>query len=146
MAIATGTSLTIGYVAWLIRGGVLVSSLLTSMPAWRLLDPLPILGNVKSRGSDDDDSLESMVSADKATPAKPKALASEGSATSAASAQKERRDDAQTQCQGAHLPRPRIPRGERTARCGLRGPDSRPGRGGPRRAGHAGGIDRRKLG
>ena len=87
VAIATGTSLTIGYVAWLIRGGVLVSSLLTSMPAWRLLDPLPILGNVKSRGSDDDDSLESMVSADKATPAKPKALASEGSATSAASAQ-----------------------------------------------------------
>ena len=49
VAIATGTSLTIGYVAWLIRGGVLVSSLLTSMPAWRLLDPLPILGNVKSR-------------------------------------------------------------------------------------------------
>ena len=72
MAIATGTSLTIGYVAWLIRGGVLVSNLLTSMPAWRLLDPLPILGNVKSGGSDDDDSLESMVSADKATPAKPR--------------------------------------------------------------------------
>ena len=70
VAIATGTGLTIGYVAWLIRGGVLVSSLLTSMPAWRLLDPLPILGNIRADDSDDDDSLESMVdSAGSQTPA-----------------------------------------------------------------------------
>lgn len=58
----TGAGLTIGYVAWLIRGGVLLTSLLSTMPAWRLLDPLPILNSAagKRRG-DDDDSLEAMV-------------------------------------------------------------------------------------
>ncbi|TVO53274.1 cadherin-like domain-containing protein [Denitromonas halophila] len=58
----TGAGLTIGYVAWLIRGGVLLTSLLSTMPAWRLLDPLPILNSAgKKRGSNDDDSLEAMV-------------------------------------------------------------------------------------
>ena len=58
----TGAGLTIGYVAWLIRGGVLLTSLLSTMPAWRLLDPLPILNSAAGkRRSEDDDSLESMV-------------------------------------------------------------------------------------
>jgi hypothetical protein len=62
VATVTGAGLTIGYVAWIIRGGVLMSSLLTTMPAWRLLDPLPILGNSNKGGlGGDDDSLESMI-------------------------------------------------------------------------------------
>jgi len=60
--VVTGAGLTIGYVAWLIRGGVLVTSLLSTMPAWRLLDPLPILGGGDGDApGGDDESLESMV-------------------------------------------------------------------------------------
>ena len=71
----TGAGLTIGYVAWLIRGGVLLTSLLTSMPAWRLLDPMPILGEgARRRDEGDDDSLEALVGgADTAPPAPPPA-------------------------------------------------------------------------
>jgi hypothetical protein len=59
--------LAVGYVLWLIRGGYLLSSLLTSMPAWRLVDPLPILDYLddesradKSR-EDEDESLEELL-------------------------------------------------------------------------------------
>jgi hypothetical protein len=59
--------LAVGYVLWLIRGGYLLSSLLTSMPAWRLIDPLPILDYLddesradKSR-EDEDESLEELL-------------------------------------------------------------------------------------
>ncbi len=38
------TGVTIGTVLWLLRSGSLLSSLLLSYPAWRNLDPLPILG------------------------------------------------------------------------------------------------------
>jgi hypothetical protein len=34
---------TVGYVIWAIRGASLLSSLLASLPAWRWLDPLPVL-------------------------------------------------------------------------------------------------------
>jgi hypothetical protein len=59
---AASTSLSVGYVIWLLRGGVLLSSLLSSLPAWRLVDPLPVLSRL-SDGSDDDDdaSLEELV-------------------------------------------------------------------------------------
>jgi Bacterial Ig domain len=59
---AASTSLSVGYVIWLLRGGVLLSSLLSSLPAWRLVDPLPVLARL-SDGSDDedDDSLEDLV-------------------------------------------------------------------------------------
>ncbi len=61
-SIAASTGLSIGYVLWLLRGGVLVSSLLSSLPAWRMIDPLPVLG--KSRDDDEDadeESLQSLV-------------------------------------------------------------------------------------
>ena len=37
------TSLSVGYVVWLIRGGSLFASLVTSIPAWQAFDPLPVL-------------------------------------------------------------------------------------------------------
>ncbi len=37
------TTLSVGYVIWLLRGGSLVASLLASLPAWSSFDPLPIL-------------------------------------------------------------------------------------------------------
>ena len=55
--------LSAGYVLWLVRGGVLLSSLLSSLPAWRVLDPLPVLGRRNRRDDEDEDeeSLESLV-------------------------------------------------------------------------------------
>lgn len=40
----SGMALFAGFVAWIRLGGALVKSLLVSMPAWRHLDPLPVLG------------------------------------------------------------------------------------------------------
>jgi hypothetical protein len=55
-SIAVGSfGLTVGYVLWLLRGGALLASLLSSMPAWRLLDPLPVLGRVEDEEAEDDE-------------------------------------------------------------------------------------------
>ncbi|MDH3584431.1 MAG: cadherin-like domain-containing protein, partial [Phycisphaerae bacterium] len=67
-AMTVSISLTAGYVLWTIRGGYLLASLLTQMPAWRIVDPLPILDYLDeedtldpSDDDGDDDSLESMI-------------------------------------------------------------------------------------
>jgi len=48
---AGSLSVTFAYLLWLIRGGALAASMLSALPAWRLLDPLPIL----ARGDDEED-------------------------------------------------------------------------------------------
>jgi hypothetical protein len=63
-SIAMSTGMSIGYVIWLLRGGVLLSSVLSSLPAWRLLDPTPVLSGALARAAEDaedDDSLEEML-------------------------------------------------------------------------------------
>ena len=42
-------AMTAGYVVWSLRGVSLLASLLTSIPLWRSLDPLPILETRKDR-------------------------------------------------------------------------------------------------
>jgi hypothetical protein len=52
VALAAGSlSMTLAYLLWLVRGGALVASALSALPAWRILDPLPVL----SRVTDDDE-------------------------------------------------------------------------------------------
>ena len=48
---AGSLSMTLVYLIWLVRGGALAASMLAALPAWRLLDPLPILARV----DDEDD-------------------------------------------------------------------------------------------
>ncbi|HET7597905.1 MAG TPA: cadherin-like domain-containing protein, partial [Burkholderiales bacterium] len=60
-AVAVGTGLSVGYVIWLLRGGLLITSLLSSLPAWRYVDPLPVLGRLRGDDDEDDESLESIV-------------------------------------------------------------------------------------
>ena len=61
-SVAVTTGLSVGYVIWLARGGLLLASLLSSMPAWRVLDPLPVLASVGGRaGDEDDESLDSLI-------------------------------------------------------------------------------------
>ncbi|MCP3869100.1 MAG: hypothetical protein GY703_13555, partial [Gammaproteobacteria bacterium] len=57
----TSTSLSVGYAVWLIRGGALASTVLSSLPAWQFLDPLPVLARVESGKDKDDESLESII-------------------------------------------------------------------------------------
>jgi hypothetical protein len=71
---AAGMSFSVGYVVWMLRGGVLVSTLLSSLPAWRLVDPLPVLGRMDDGdddGDDADDSLESLVARNNAASDEP---------------------------------------------------------------------------
>jgi hypothetical protein len=49
-ALTLSTGLTVGYVMWMLRGGMLLTSLLAQIPAWSLIDPLVILS-----GTDDDE-------------------------------------------------------------------------------------------
>jgi hypothetical protein len=53
-AAVTGT-LSVGYVIWLLRGGLLVSSLLSSLPAWHAIDPLPVLGRTEQDEDEGDE-------------------------------------------------------------------------------------------
>lgn len=63
----TGTStltasFSVGYAVWLLRSGVLLSTALSALPAWRFIDPLPVLMSGATDASGDDESLQSMVS------------------------------------------------------------------------------------
>jgi hypothetical protein len=48
-SIAVSSGLSIGYVIWLVRGGVLVSSMLSALPAWQLIDPLPVMATAAGK-------------------------------------------------------------------------------------------------
>ena len=63
-ALTASTGLTVGYVVWMIRGGMLLSSLIAQMPAWRLIDPLVVLGGFddEALGEESGDGLESLAS------------------------------------------------------------------------------------
>ncbi|HET7609408.1 MAG TPA: tandem-95 repeat protein, partial [Gammaproteobacteria bacterium] len=43
IAIGSGVAVGAGVIAWLLRGGALVASLLSALPAWASFDPVPIL-------------------------------------------------------------------------------------------------------
>ena len=63
-SISVTSGLSIGYFLYLLRGGAIMSSMLSSLPAWRFIDPLPILSNLQGSLDSDDESLQSMVSED----------------------------------------------------------------------------------
>jgi hypothetical protein len=73
-------SLSVGYVVWLLRGGALLSTFLSSLPAWRFIDPLPVLGRMEDGDDDDeDDSLEALVAGGDAAAASSTASSDAGS-------------------------------------------------------------------
>ena len=41
----TGTTLSVGFVAWAIRSGALLASCFATIPAWRTFDPLPVVSS-----------------------------------------------------------------------------------------------------
>jgi hypothetical protein len=48
------TSVSIGYVVWMLRGGSLLTAFVSSLPAWQAFDPLPILNSFDRKNSEKD--------------------------------------------------------------------------------------------
>ena len=57
---AVTSGLSVGYVLWMTRGGLLVASLLSSLPAWRLVDPIPVLAQLSLSDEEDEEEGESL--------------------------------------------------------------------------------------
>jgi hypothetical protein len=64
----TTAGLSVGYIIWTIRSGYLVASVLSSLPAWALVDPLPVLEYLdeseespKRQKQEDNESLASIL-------------------------------------------------------------------------------------
>ena len=51
----------VGYVVWLIRGGILASAAISSLPAWSFLDPIPVLARANDDEEEEGDSLDSII-------------------------------------------------------------------------------------
>ena len=53
--VASGTSMAIsaGFVAWLLRGGALAASMISSLPMWSGFDPIPVLLARRKRREDE---------------------------------------------------------------------------------------------
>ncbi len=60
-AVATTASISVGYIMWMLRGGYVLASVLSTMPVWQNMDPLPVLAALDAADDDDDESLETMI-------------------------------------------------------------------------------------
>ena len=45
----------------MIRGGQVLAAMMANLPAWQLMDPLPILGGWVEKDDETDESLESLL-------------------------------------------------------------------------------------
>ena len=52
------TSLSVGYVIWILRGGALTASFFSAIPAWCAFDPLPIVDSFAVAKSKKEDELQ----------------------------------------------------------------------------------------
>ncbi|MFO1001910.1 MAG: cadherin domain-containing protein [Planctomycetaceae bacterium] len=55
------TSVSVGIMVWVLRGGSLLTAFMSATPVWTSFDPLPILVNRGSAGPKEDDTLLSLV-------------------------------------------------------------------------------------
>ena len=58
---AIASSVTVGYLVWLIKGGQVLAAIMANLPAWQLIDPLPILNSMID-DDEDEDSLHKIIS------------------------------------------------------------------------------------
>lgn len=66
-SVTATTTMTVGYVIWGIRGGILLSSVMANLPMWRLMDPMAILSASDSL-TEDEESLQEIVTEDPSPP------------------------------------------------------------------------------
>ena len=55
------TSLSVGYVIWIFRGGSLLTAFMSTLPTWSSFDPLPVLQSFEKQNDDEDDTLLSIA-------------------------------------------------------------------------------------
>jgi hypothetical protein len=60
-SVAVSGGISVGYVVWLVRSGAILSSVMSALPAWRFIDPLPILSASSGGADGDEETLQSMV-------------------------------------------------------------------------------------
>ena len=60
-AAATSFSVTTGYVIWLLRGGTLITSMMSSIPLWQRFDPLQVINGDDSVDPSSTESLADLV-------------------------------------------------------------------------------------
>ena len=59
------SAVSYGFIWWLLQGGLLLGSLLSSLPAWMSVDPLPVLAHAErweKKAAKDDDGVERLFS------------------------------------------------------------------------------------
>ena len=59
---AVSTSVSVGYAVWMLRGGSLLTSILSSLPVWQGFDPLPVLDSFEEEAEGDTETLASIAS------------------------------------------------------------------------------------
>ena len=55
------TSISVGYVIWILRGGSLLTAFVSALPTWSSFDPLPVLQSFDKHNDDDDDTFLSIA-------------------------------------------------------------------------------------
>ncbi len=61
-AVGITTGLTVGYVLWTVRAGYVLTTLIAQVPAWRVVDPLPILDSLDGQSEiGDEESLQTII-------------------------------------------------------------------------------------
>ena len=59
------SAMTAGYMFWMVKGGYLLASVMSQLPAWRFMDPLPILdavdGWAAADAGDDEEEEEDLI-------------------------------------------------------------------------------------
>ncbi len=60
-AVGITTGLTVGYVLWTVRAGYVLTTLIAQVPAWRVVDPLPILTSLDGQSEGDGESLQTII-------------------------------------------------------------------------------------
>jgi hypothetical protein len=63
-SVVVSTGFSVGYVLWLARGGALLASLASAIPAWAMVDPLPVLSKQRPGGGRDPDAQDPGAGAD----------------------------------------------------------------------------------
>ncbi len=67
VSLGTATAVTsvasIGYLIWTVRGGYLLASMVSALPAWRMIDPVAVLNDIgpAMKAGENEESLQSMV-------------------------------------------------------------------------------------
>ena len=63
-AATTSVGMTVGYVVWVLRSGLLLSSVMAHLPMWRFMDPLAILDSSEAQAEEDEETLGSIADGD----------------------------------------------------------------------------------